>query len=234
MDIAIEKAYSCADTWPFMRKVTLQPTSDCMTARLNRLENNGRSMADMAAWQIEDADVKKLAAQSTIFFDKFHMTSYERSRAEYFISFRLRWISSAGDNLQLLLTWLNPLNCETIPEELRYALDTSAMLFVNTQMTLMLERFGPEHELAVMIDMVRACTMAAWQIIKWELQHATARHRDCDCEACSYNGYYDPYDKHFAELTYIAYGSSTWLERPLSRGSWLQRFKEALAKPKRC
>uniref|UniRef100_A0A383VV20 Uncharacterized protein n=1 Tax=Tetradesmus obliquus TaxID=3088 RepID=A0A383VV20_TETOB len=231
--VAIEKAYSCAEHWPFLSNLKLQPPSDSMTARLNRLANTGRPMSDMAAFQISDDDIKRLAATATAFFDRNHMSSWQRYRAEYCVNFRAKWVGIAGDDLHLLLTWLHPPNCEDVPYELALGLETAARLFINTQMNLMLDTFGNELQLAVVMQLVRGCHMAAWQAIKWELQRATARHRDCRCERCSHRGCYDPYDSSFADLSYIALGSSTRLEKGISRGPWATRFKAALGRVQR-
>jgi hypothetical protein len=113
------------------------------------------------------------------------------------------------------------------------ATGSATRLFINTQMTLLLEKFGESLQLAVVIQLVQGIHMAAWQTIKWELQRATARHRDCRCERCNHRGCYDPWDASFADLSYIALGGSIRHEKSISRGSWAQRFKAALMRPRR-
>jgi hypothetical protein len=190
-------------------------------------------MADMTAFQIANDETLRLADKVAAVFDKTHMTSWQRYRTEFYVNFRSNWDSVAGDDLQMMLTWFDPPNTNDVPSDIGYGIETAARTFLNKHMESMLDLFGCEQQMRVVLEMLRGCHMACWQTIKWELQRATARHRECCCEACSCRQCYDPRDSDFAELSNIALGSSSRLEHKMSRGGYLKRFRACMGKQQR-
>jgi hypothetical protein len=229
---AIENAYTCDNQWPFLKKLHIVPTTEGCKNRFDRLNNEGKPLADSCAFQIPNYNAVRLANTIASFFDKNHMTSWQRYRTEFYVNFRSNWADVAGDDLMMMLTWFDPPNTDDVPYGIGFGIDSTARLFINTHMTLMLDMFGWEQQLRVVVEMLQGCHMACWQTVKWELQRATARHRECQCESCCRRQCIDPRDSDFAELSLIALGSSSRLEHNMSREPFMKRFTASLARPR--
>jgi hypothetical protein len=225
---AIDKTYSCAKQWPFMKKLQIHPTADSMNKRFNRQNYEGCGFADRAAWMIHNDELFALGDKIAAIFENRHMTSWERYCCDFYVNFRANCDSVAEGDLQMLLTWFDPPNTSDVPYDIGYNIECAARTFINHRMETMFDMFGWEQPLRVVVEFLQGSHLACWQTIKWELQRATASHRECRCEHCSRRGHYDPNDADFAVISNLALGSSSRLEHRISRGGFLKRFQACL------